>query len=257
MYLRMLDTEPSEAYQIIFKYYLNFLNEQRPRPLPPELNNNLYLFTLNPVTGGYDTFEMPSRKGVKLENNETFYPSVNHEKLINFVENKDVTNGKILLMYGEPGTGKTTYIRHLISNYGNNNILMFTADMVQHFSKPHFVATLMARFNNSIILIEDAENLIVTRENGKDKNNLLSDFLNLTDGIFGDAANIRVILTFNTKIENIDKAILRKGRLYYKQVFNKLTKDEANRALVHLGKEPTAIDSMSLAEIYNVSEVYE
>ena len=81
---------------------------------------------------------------------------------------------------------------------------------------------------------------------------LISNILNLTDGILGDCLSIQVVATFNMKRENIDKALLRKGRLIAEHKFEKLSIDETNVLLKHLGKEQIVNESMSLADIYNI-----
>ena len=76
-------------------------------------------------------------------------------------------------------------------------------------------------------------------------------------GLFGsvkdDALKIKFICTFNTNINNVDKAILRKGRLKVRYEFKPLSKDKANKIGkslgVHVDKDTT------LAELYNQSKV--
>jgi ATP-dependent 26S proteasome regulatory subunit len=63
-----------------------------------------------------------------------------------------------------------------------------------------------------------------------------------------------VIATFNMKREKIDQALLRKGRLIAEHKFTKLTIDESNNLLKHIGKEGTVTESMTLADIYNIDE---
>lgn len=64
---------------------------------------------------------------------------------------------------------------------------------------------------NFVMVIEDAEELITSREEVRNSN--LSMLLNLTDGLLGKSLGIQIIATFNTDVKNIDKALLRKGRL--------------------------------------------
>lgn len=61
------------------------------------------------------------------------------------------------------------------------------------------------------IVIEDAEDLLVSRDTNH--NSGISMLLNLTDGLLGQSLGIQVICTFNTHVSNIDRALLRKGRL--------------------------------------------
>ena len=52
--------------------------------------------------------------------------------------------------------------------------------------------------------------------------------------------------------ENIDKALLRKGRLIAEHKFEKLSLEETNKLLKHLNKDIIAKEGMTLADIYNI-----
>jgi ATP-dependent 26S proteasome regulatory subunit len=64
---------------------------------------------------------------------------------------------------------------------------------------------------------------------------------------------VKVIATFNTQKENLDPALLRKGRLAMEYQFDKLGIDDANRVMKHLKIESVATEPMTLTEIYNLS----
>ena len=85
---------------------------------------------------------------------------------------------------------------------------------------------------------------------------LISNILNLTDGILGDCLNIQIIATFNMARERIDSALLRKGRLVAEHKFDKLSIEESNLLLLHLGKNIVVNEPMSLADIYNIDSDY-
>jgi ATP-dependent 26S proteasome regulatory subunit len=106
--------------------------------------------------------------------------------------------------------------------------------------------------SNSVLFIEDAENVITDRNiNGS---NGVSNILNITDGILSDILKIQVVATFNMDKAKIDSALLRKGRLIAEHKFDALPMDDANVLLKHLGKEANATKEMTLTEIYNVDE---
>jgi len=160
-------------------------------------------------------------------------------------------NGKgIILLHGDPGTGKTSYIKHLTSLIKEKDILFIPPSMAEMLSEPSIIPFLMDH-KNSILIIEDAERVISDRE-GKGSPAGVSNILNLTDGILGDCLSIQVVATFNMKRENIDKALLRKGRLIAEHKFEKLSIDETNVLLKYLGKDQIVEESMSLADIYNI-----
>ena len=161
----------------------------------------------------------------------------------------------IILLHGDPGTGKTSYIKHLTTLIKDKDILFIPPSMAEMLSEPTIIPFLMDH-KNSILIIEDAERVISDREgNGSPAG--VSNILNLTDGILGDCLNIQVIATFNMKREKIDQALLRKGRLIAEHKFGKLTVEETNKLLKHLGKDHVVEEGMVLADIYNIdTEVY-
>jgi hypothetical protein len=160
-------------------------------------------------------------------------------------------NGKgIILLHGEPGTGKTSYIKHLTSLIEEKNILFIPPSMAEMLSEPSIIPFLMSH-KNSILIIEDAERVIADRE-GNGSAVGVSNILNITDGILGDCLNIQIIATFNMKREKIDPALLRKGRLIAEHKFEKLSVENTNKLLKHLEKDYTSTEEMALADIYNV-----
>jgi hypothetical protein len=156
----------------------------------------------------------------------------------------------IILLHGDPGTGKTSYLKYLTRLITDKDILFIPPSMAEMLSEPSIIPFLMEH-KNSILIIEDAERVISDREtNGSSAG--VSNILNLTDGILGDCLGIQVIATFNMKREKIDQALLRKGRLIAEHKFGKLTVDETNNLLKSLNKDYVSKEEMVLADIYNV-----
>lgn len=91
------------------------------------------------------------------------------------------------------------------------------------------IAPFLMDNRNSVLVIEDAEELISSREEVRNSN--LSMLLNLTDGLLGESVGIQIIVTFNTDVNNIDKALLRKGRLSIIYEFKLLALDRRNALL--------------------------
>ena len=99
---------------------------------------------------------------------------------------------------------------------------------------------------NTIFILEDREKVLMNREHYV--NSVMPILLNLTDGIIGDVLGIKLICTFNTSLNNIDKALTRKGRLSLKYEFKKLPLEKCKQI------NPNADKDMVLADLYNDEE---
>jgi SpoVK/Ycf46/Vps4 family AAA+-type ATPase len=106
---------------------------------------------------------------------------------------------------------------------------------------------------DSILLIEDAEKVITDREQTASSG--VSNILNITDGILSDLLKMQIVATFNMDKDNIDKALLRKGRLIAEYEFGKLSVEKSNNKLKELGKDYVTNVPLTLTEIYNIDDM--
>lgn len=157
----------------------------------------------------------------------------------------------IILLHGKPGTGKTSYIRYLIQSVGKKVIYM-PSDLAASVSNPDLLTVLM-QHQNSVLVIEDAENIVVDREN--DRQSSVSALLNLSDGLLADCLKIQIICSFNTDVSKIDKALMRKGRLIARYEFRELETDLANNLSHSLGYGRPFHSPALLTDIYNQEEM--
>jgi len=200
-------------------------------------NGKFYVEKIN--TKNFETLE------IKSLYNDDFQPI--NELIVNSISER---KSGLILLHGKPGTGKTTYIKNLIATFKNDQFIFIQNDFVVELLKPEFIAFLL-RNKNCILVIEDAEKVVVSRES--EDRSVVSTILQLTDGLFSDYLNIKVICSFNTDLNKIDKALLRKGRMIARYEFNELRKEKANQILIKMGHE--ALDKeMTLAEIYKLRD---
>lgn len=157
----------------------------------------------------------------------------------------------IVVLHGKPGTGKTSYIRHLISKV-KKNVIFLPPNMANAITNPDLITTLIQN-PNSIFVIEDAENIVVKRE--KNSSSAVSALLNLSDGLLSDCLNIQIICSFNTNISNVDEALLRKGRLIAQYEFKELTIEKAQILSNKLGFDSIIDSPMTLSDIYNQTDI--
>jgi hypothetical protein len=131
----------------------------------------------------------------------------------------------ILVLLGETGTGKTSFIRNLI--WHSKWDAAFTYDEQLLAADDMFVDFLTN--DVELMIIEDADLFLTNREH--DGNKMMARFLNIGDGLFKSERTKKIIFTANlTQPDRIDNALLREGRCFDCMMFRPLSWDEATRA---------------------------
>lgn len=180
--------------------------------------------------------------------NDDFKPI--YEDIVKFLGNDERKSGLVVLN-GEPGTGKTYLIRHLIKNVKNNYILI-PPSIAENLSSPEFI-TFLTSNNDSVFILEDCETVIKNRS-VTDITSAVSSILNMSDGLMSDIFNGKFICTFNADMSTIDEAILRKGRCYGNYTFGKLDKEKVKVLLNEKGVFLDEYEDMTLADIYHYED---
>lgn len=214
-----------------------------------ETKNKLFLLKSTEYGGTeLSSFPMENLKCDLELNYGTNFRTI-HEKIVSSL--KDKKSG-LYILHSPPGTGKTSYIRYLTTQVSNRRFIFVPNIMVASIFSPKMVQSLYT-FKDSVLILEDAELCIFKRDGSN--NELVSGVLNITDGLLRDLLNISIFVTFNAmEISELDKALLRKGRLRAMYKFDPLSKSDSQKLLVELKKPNTATGPMTLAEIYNVDE---
>ena len=108
----------------------------------------------------------------------------------------------LMLFYGEPGTGKSSLIKHLICEYPQKEFVFLDGGILANVQQDKLMGYFLDN-QNTIFILEDCEKALMNREHNY--NPIMPILLNITDGIIGDVLGIKLICTFNT---NLSKAIL-------------------------------------------------
>ena len=156
----------------------------------------------------------------------------------------------IVLLHGQPGTGKTTYLRYLVGKI-RKRILFLSPSVAGKLMDPEFIELLIDN-PNTVLIIEDAENIIMDRRHNSSSS--VSDLLNISDGLLADFLNVQLICTFNSSVTMVDSALMRKGRLIAKYEFGKLDIEKAKRLSKHIGFDTVIDKPMTIAEIAHPHE---
>lgn len=171
-----------------------------------------------------------------------------HDQLFKFLESDETGLG---ILHGGWGTGKTFYLRYLLSVL-SKKVIYIPPNMVGKIADPDFLSFILTQ-SDFILIIEDAEEVITNR---RDSNNptAVSNLLNLSDGILGECIKVKILVTFNCEISEIDPALLRKGRLRLQYEFKKLQPEQANKLFEHLKIDHKTTEPMSVGDIYSFNE---
>lgn len=171
--------------------------------------------------------------------------------------------GRLLLMHGPPGTGKTTALRTLARAWREWCSVECVLDPERLFSDPGYlieVALGPQRQHHGpgagddsgeeqwrLLLLEDCDELIrggAKRAAGQ----ALSRLLNLTDGLLGQGRKVLVAVTTNEDLERLHPAVVRPGRCLARIEVGPLTETESTTWLASAA--PTPPGGATLAELY-------
>jgi hypothetical protein len=238
------DEDPTDDRTLYYVYY----NYDRSDEVVEYMNNITYMEEhqenridiIVQSTSGY-SFQSKTISSPEIDlntmYNEDFTPVYKH--VVDKLNNADKG---IVLFYGEPGTGKTSLIKHL-TTVVKNKFVFVPINIIGHLTSPTFIGDLM-NHKGCVLVIEDCENFIQDRKISNDS--IVSPLLQLTDGILSDVLNVKVICTFNTDLTRVDPALLREGRLIAEYEFKELSQDRVEQLT-----DETVEGAQTLANIFN------
>lgn len=187
--------------------------------------------------------------------------------------------GKLVILSGIPGSGKTFYIKGLINEIAHDCMCVFLpSKLITELDGPSLLPVLLkhkyggfddwdddcgvtlstdkeTKSKPIVFIAEDCDNYLTARD-GADSS-LISGLLNYTSGIMGDLLNIRFIASTNAKYLKVDSALKRNGRLLKGCLIDLLPPEKANSVYQRLteGKGTFVFEEpASLADVYAKSQ---
>jgi energy-coupling factor transporter ATP-binding protein EcfA2 len=183
-----------------------------------------------------------------------FYPKETQDWHPRFVEKLCGRKNGLSILEGEPGTGKTTYLRHLMGVLKETHRFYFIPPYdLELIADPEFVGfwsnELSAHPDDQfVVILEDADAALLPR--GADNRGQVTAILNLSDGMLADFLRMHVVCTINCRFTEIDPALVRPGRLTSHHIFGRLCAAQAASLAESLGKSLPDPRAYSLAEIF-------
>jgi hypothetical protein len=166
--------------------------------------------------------------------------------------------GGLTILEGPPGTGKTSLVSIMMRRLVQTHVFYVLQAAQDHtLSAPELVPFWKKQNKRhpdsvKVLVIEDAERLLWRRSG--DNRATVSSVLNIADGLVGRMLRLHVMCSVNARLEDLDPAITRPGRLMNQRTFRRLPRHTARRLadLRELPFEPEEDrEDYALAEVLN------
>lgn len=167
--------------------------------------------------------------------------------------------GRMLLWYGDPGTGKTRALQAMAWEWRSWANFSYITDPEKLFGDSDYMMDVVL-FKNPlkeekwrVLVLEDTGELL-TPDAKMQVGQGLSRLLNLTDGMIGRLTKIMLLVTTNEEVGALHPAVARPGRCAARIEFVPFSLSEAHAWLARRGHEPNETAPKHLADLYAAIE---
>ena len=164
---------------------------------------------------------------IYLENKNEIFESIDiWKKSEDFYRERGIPYKLGILLYGEPGTGKSSLV-HAIASELNKDVIVLTAGAILNGKLNKY--NMVCCDTPPIIVIEEIDTIVSSRQQDKElsenQKSILSELLNFLDG--PSSPDSCVVIATTNHIEKLDPAIIRAGRFDIKIQMGKISRDLA------------------------------
>lgn len=156
-------------------------------------------------------------------------------------------SASVLLLIGEPGTGKTEWLKEQLLKHKVKPLLAADPAVISNAGLYEYF---MRSISYDVLIVEDCDNHLTARSKGNDA---MYSILATGNGLIKPPKKKMIFSTNLPSVADVDKALLRPGRCFDVLNFRKLTGEQAN---VIIDKNFPGADKFDVSEMVTLAEVF-
>ena len=176
------------------------------------------------------------------------------EDVDTYIENFLNSKAPVLILQGEPGTGKTTFVKYLLQTMQGKTLkkrddfkAMYSFDENIFYLSDFYKRIIYDDYD--VLVLEDI-NQVLHKNQDSESLNPINKFLSITDGLISKYKKIIITTNIESK-HHINPALLRPGRCYDVIPFRKLEGIEIDNLCDSCAKDLNLqTESINLSEFY-------